>query len=116
MNLRDDPAMDAECLAICEALNTIPGITTTSSCCGHGMDPFKIWFVAERLEDLPAALYYFDRCHSGRVGWSVEATTDCGMSSVTFVAVGPVGEQAYQDAEAIAGKIRAFVNGLVTSG
>ena len=92
--------MDRECVALCEALNYLAGIRTIESCCGHGEHPFRVWFKTENLEALPEALYYFDRCHSGVPGWSVHATTDCGMSPVTFMVEGPLGD--YDGANTIA--------------
>ena len=38
--------MDLECIKLFKALNKIPGITTFSSCCGHGTNSFDIWFHA----------------------------------------------------------------------
>lgn len=28
------------------AMNALPGIVTTESCCGHGNEPFRVWFLA----------------------------------------------------------------------
>ncbi len=92
--------MDKGCLALCDALNRLPGIQTIESCAGHGERPFHIWFFAENLEALPQVAYYFARCHSGCSDWNVIATTDCGMSPISFMIEGPVG--AYADAEKIA--------------
>ena len=103
MKLPDD--IDQECRALCEAMNALPGIQTFESCCGHGERPFCIWFQAETLEALPKCLYYFDRCHSGVSGWCVTARTDCGMSPVSFMVEGPVGD--YDGA----GKIAAAMAG-----
>lgn len=36
--------MDKECIPLCDALNSIPGITTVCSCCGHDKKSFSIWF------------------------------------------------------------------------
>ncbi len=54
-----DGYMDAEVIAFCDALNAIPGITTTESCCGHGRGPFKVWFRA-KTDCMPRLLYYLD--------------------------------------------------------
>lgn len=91
---------DPECILLCRALNALPGITTTESCCGHGRKPYWIWFKAASLSDLPAALYYFDACHGGHDGWSVLVKTDCARSPVIFVVQGPKG--AYAEANSIA--------------
>ena len=100
MEWRAPKDIDRECVALCEALNCLAGIRTIESCCGHGEHPFRVWFKAENLEALPEALYYFDSCHSGVWGWSVHATTDCGMSPVTFMVEGPEGD--YDGADTIA--------------
>ena len=36
--------MDLECKRLCIALNGLPGIETDESCCGHGAEPYRIWF------------------------------------------------------------------------
>jgi len=35
--------MDKECIALCNALNELPHIETTESCCGHLKAPFRVW-------------------------------------------------------------------------
>lgn len=107
MNWIPPSDLDPEVLALCQAMNALPGIQTVSSCCGHGDHPFRIWFEAESLESLPPLLYWFDVCHSGCEGWRVIASTDCGMSSVSFMVEGPV--HAFGQADEIAMRIEAFV-------
>lgn len=95
--------MDPEVIELVEALNLFPGIKTVESCCGHGKDTFNIWFEADDLESLPLVLWHIDGCHSGVCGWTVEVTTDCGMSPVHFRLGSSVkGEQAYSEAKQIA--------------
>jgi hypothetical protein len=98
------PDLDPECLKLCEALNALPGVRTFESCCGHGANPFCIWFNVENLETLPRVVYYTSPCHSGVRGWRVEARTDCGMSPVSFVFMGPAG--AFHEANVIADVMR----------
>ncbi len=44
----DYPAFDPEVVELCRAMNALPGITTSESCCGHGKEGFIIFFrVAE---------------------------------------------------------------------
>lgn len=102
--LSDKRGYDVEVVALVDAMNLVPGIRTIESCCGHGDYPFRIWFVTDSLEALPALLYWFDSCHCGCRDWRVIAKTDCGMSPVTFLVEGPVG--AYEDADRIAAYIR----------
>ena len=101
--------MDKECVSLCESVNLLLGIETCESCCGHGEHEFRIWFEAEDLEDLPSLLYWLDSCHCGFRGWLVIATTDCAMRPVIFLIEGPIGEQAYTEADEIAGLITGWV-------
>lgn len=41
--------MDAECVELCDALNSIKGIVTTESCCGHNYQTYKIFFKCSDL-------------------------------------------------------------------
>jgi len=36
--------MDLEVVYLCDALNALPSIRTTESCCGHGHSEFRIYF------------------------------------------------------------------------
>lgn len=92
--------MDPECVALCDAMNLIPGIRTYESCCGHGQSPFWIWFDVKSLDHLPNLLYWFDPCHCGFHGWRVIVGTDCAKSPVHFYVEGPVG--AFKEANEIA--------------
>lgn len=45
-------SMDVECIDICDALNSMKGIMTNESCCGHNREPFRVWFSCQSLEPL----------------------------------------------------------------
>ena len=60
MTLANNPTMDPESVALCDAINSVPGLFTTESCCGHGKHPFKIFFKVRRLSALPWLLYWAD--------------------------------------------------------
>lgn len=96
--------IDPECKALCKAMNILPGISTFESCCGHGKEPFRVFFKGESLETLPRIAYWFDSCHSGAPGWQIIARTDCGMSPISFMAKGPVGD--FEGANRIAAAIQ----------
>jgi len=84
MQYPDD--MDAECIPLCDALNALGGIATTSSCSGHGRAPHRIFFVARTVESLGPIL----RCsHSS--AWRVEAGWANGSDTLYFLLEGPVG-------------------------
>lgn len=105
--------LDLECYDLCLALNSYPGIRTSCSCCGHGKDPYRIWFSVDSLVNLPAVLYWFARCHSGHAGWRVLAETDCAMSPAHFLVEGPVGDDGYQQAKEIARLLVESRDGVV---
>ena len=94
--------LDQECLTLCCAMNGVLGIHTVSSCSGHGKEPFRIWFQAEDIDDLPALLYWLDACHCGFSNWQVRVQTDCSFSPATFCLEGPKGRRGQSEAEAIA--------------
>lgn len=52
--------MDKEVIPLCDALNKLHGISTVESCCGHGKHPFRIFFIAETLDNLPPVAYFLD--------------------------------------------------------
>ena len=99
--------MDLECIGLCNAINEIQGLRTFESCCGHGAEPYRIWFWAKDIESLAPLLYYIDIWHTSFDGWSVKTNTDCSMKRPTFYIEGPVG--AYEEAEQIAKSILAFL-------
>lgn len=51
--------MDSECVELCDALNSCPGIKTSESCCGHGKTPFRVWF---SVECPLTGLFFVTRC------------------------------------------------------
>ncbi len=105
-----DGLMDEECVELCNAINRLPGIETNGSCCGHGESPYFIGYTIVDLKYLPPLLYFLDWCHSGAVGWKSIINSDCGMGGPFFYIEGPIGEQAYEDAEKIAEKINKYVD------
>lgn len=99
--------IDPQCRALVEAMNAMPGIRTTESCCGHGQNLFRVWFVPSNLKRLPPLLYFFSENNTGIPGWRVEVYTDASMAPARFVVEGPVG--AYADANRTARMIRAWL-------
>ena len=112
--------LDKECLELCVAMNKLPGIRTTNSCCGHGDQPertgftphaFWIFFAVDDPECLLPLLYWMQTCHSEVKGkWHVEVYTDCAGDKVFWMLEGPVGAQAYEDARVIAQKLEGIAN------
>ena len=77
--------IDTDCVALVAAVNRLPGVHTTSSCCGHGQDPYRIFLRADSFQALRALTYWLRTCHCGRAGWSLVVETDCSMSPVGFI-------------------------------
>lgn len=53
--------LDPECNDLFIAMNSLSGIKTTESCCGHAESPFRIWFHAASFADLFPLLRAVDR-------------------------------------------------------
>lgn len=82
--------MDPECVAICDAMNALPGITTFESCCGHGKHEHWIFFWAGSLENLEPIL----RCAYSSA-WNVKAGWHTGIPERPyFLLEGPIGPAA----------------------
>jgi len=63
MNYPSD--MDKECIVLCDAINSIPGLHTIESCCGHGKDVFKIYLIAETVNSLYLLTKSIDQRYGG---------------------------------------------------
>ena len=78
--------MDPECIPLCDALNSLPGIHTRESCCGHGKHPHMVFFTAETVESLRPILQ-----STSSSGWHVEARWANGGDTIYFMLEGPTG-------------------------
>jgi len=54
-----DDYMDREVIPLCNAMNSLPGIETFESCCGHGRHPAIIFFTVENTK---TGLFFLTRC------------------------------------------------------
>lgn len=89
--------IDKECVVLCDALNSIPGVTTRESCCGHGRKPYRVWFQAENLHSL-SLVALIATCE----GWSVCAMPHSVIRPIVLILEGPKGLNAYRESEKIA--------------
>jgi len=94
--------MDLECVDLCKAINSLEGIQTTESCCGHGTHPYMIFLVTEDIGYLPDLLYYIDVCHTGFSGWQMRVYTDCSKCYPVLMLTKEVSESTYEEAKIIA--------------
>jgi hypothetical protein len=97
---RYDQWMDSECVPICDALNSLPGIETFESCCGHRKNPFFVAFTAATVESLRPILVSIN----DERAWAVRAAWASGGGAIYFTLDGPVG--AFRIANLIAGMIK----------
>lgn len=98
--------IDPEVVELCSALNSIEGVYTVDSCCGHGEYPYRIYLFIENIDVMRHICYWLDRCHTGIAGWSLIARTDCSKSPTSFLIEGTTGEQSYEESKKIAEHIR----------
>lgn len=115
MNISTLPQnMDPECVALCNAINSIPYLHTIESCCGHGKDYFRIWLFCENNLFLPILLYFLDSCHID-FDWDCIVKTDCAMSPVHFcIQSRSTGDVAYREAAKITEEITSYLNTVRT--
>ena len=71
-----DGRMDEECIPLCDVLNSLPGVETTSSCCGHCKNDFMIFFNCNNSYSLAVIARAFNRRYSGTfLEWKIEVET-----------------------------------------
>ncbi|KKN66614.1 hypothetical protein LCGC14_0469490 [marine sediment metagenome] len=63
MNKEVPSNLDKACESLYIALNSLPGIKTKESCCGHGKCPYRIWF---EMDSKSIGAITLARCTSGR--------------------------------------------------
>lgn len=56
--------MDKECIELVKLLNTLYGIKTTESCCGHFKEPYAIYFDCTNFSSLGRLYRCIDRNYS----------------------------------------------------
>ena len=72
-----DGKMDKECIPLCDALNSLPDVETTESCCGHCKDRFRIFFKCKNPYSLSVIARVFNRRYSGtELQWIIEVETN----------------------------------------
>jgi hypothetical protein len=69
--------MDDECIELVDKLNSIRGVHTTSSCCGHLKAPYMIWFRCNDFSSLGLLYRCVNRNYSDGK-WRIECSgSDC---------------------------------------
>lgn len=67
----DKDKLDKECVSLVNMLNTIDGIATTESCCGHLKAPFRIFFVSDSFSAIGMLYRCVDKRYSDG-NWKIE--------------------------------------------
>ncbi len=79
--------MDAECVDLCNAINSMKGLETVESCCGHNYQPYRIFFKCHEL----SALRFLQSCIDNRYWkhgseWSITShISDTGPEPLYFL-------------------------------
>lgn len=110
------PDMDEECRSLCDALNSVKGIQTSESCCGHGERPFHVWF---KVTDMKG-LFFVTRCvdrrywkqgHEWGITLHVGDTIEDGILPTGFLLGSEkVGEEAYRQAASLVENLNHHLN------
>jgi len=102
----DQTGWDKEVVALCNAINSIPGLETYESCCGHGKEAFQIWFKANDLKALIVLARAFDRRYGGLANWHCYLDMDDTEPVVFRIESESKGELAYAESEQVANNIK----------
>jgi len=99
--------IDPEVVELCDAINSLEGITTYESCSGHGRKRMSIFFAPNDKEDLCNLLWWFSACHNGVSTWRCTVSTGCGAWVPHYCLESPSrGGKAYDQAKKIAAAMR----------
>ena len=61
--------MDKEIVSLCKALNSIDGVETVESCCGHGREKCRIWFIVNDIKTLNRLCFH---CFNHEDFWEIQ--------------------------------------------
>jgi len=114
--------MDPEVLDLCNALNALPGIYTTESCCGHGKEKFSIFFQTDGTTQ--EGLFFIARCIDRRYWkyghlWNATLVVGdaypqheprLGLPFSYILACEIKGEEAYKQAEDLVENLNHHLN------
>lgn len=92
LSMENHEIMDPLCILLCDVLNSVSGIKTTESCCGHGKTPYRIWFKCLKNDSYGLSLITraIDRRYSNtNLMWTIRMETvdtiDPGYMSASFL-------------------------------
>lgn len=111
--------MDKECIPLCNTLNSLKGIETFESCCGHNKEPYRIFFVSKNSN---IGLFILTRCINSRYWkfghlWKIELTVGDTCFKNKYLPIhyylhsgNIVGENAYLQANDLIENINYHLN------
>lgn len=121
----DRESWDPEVVELCDALNMIPTVRTLESCCGHGKEPFLVWFTCTNMKFMWVLGRALDPRYGGAVGFQCVLDTGDKPGGPTFrcesvlqLAEGKTtkkrlsdrGESSYKASKELAARIRALLS------
>ena len=102
--------VDPELLKLLQALNSLPGIRTSNSCCGHGKAPMRVWLRADGPRSLLPIGWALDKRYQRRAFTCTVDITDMPADSVLFLLESKeIGPPAYLEAEKLAADFEEFL-------
>ena len=118
MKFEYDGHMDKEVIPLCNAMNSLPGIETDESCCGHGSSKFSIFF---KVKGTDKGLFFLTRCVDRRYWkygylWKIELSVgdrfkDNYLPIFYELHSGPiVGEDSYNQANSLVDNLNHHLN------
>jgi hypothetical protein len=115
---KDIKDLDPEVINLCDSLNSIDGIETIESCCGHEKTSFDIWFKARDINSLYVVSRFMDNRYNGinNNTWScVVEDVDSGKTGedcvIFCISSGNViGKKAYEQANILSSEINKFLS------
>jgi len=110
--------MDNEVIKLCEVINSMPGLETIESCCGHGKNVFKIFF---KINPDPTneGLFFLTRCIDNRYwkygdNWNIILTiSDAFKNNLPILGIlesTTMGKESYDEAEDLIENIKHHFN------
>lgn len=112
VTVADLPDIDPEVVRLCDAINRVPGLSTTESCCGHGVSSFEVYFQCDDTRQVWPLARSISPRYAG-VPWVLEIR-DCPdipePCSFVFHSGSRVGVHAYEMADDIASRIDSCVS------
>jgi hypothetical protein len=115
-----DEYMDKEVIPLCDMINSLPGLKTYESCCGHGKRSINIYFyVCSDITD--KGLFILTRCIDRRYwkygsDWKIELYVGDSLFEDKYLPIGYllhsniVGNEAYKQADNLIENIKYNLN------